>query len=356
MDEIPLAAEPDDAARVAAARETCQRLVTEIEKVIVGQSAVVEQLLVALLARGHCLLIGVPGLAKTLLVKTLAQCLSWTFKRVQFTPDLMPTDILGTEVLHVDAASGERQFRFVPGPIFTHILLADEINRTPPKTQAALLEAMQECAVTAGGRTHLLEAPFFVVATQNPIEQEGTYPLPEAQLDRFLLSIRIDYPPAEDERAIVRRTTSDAAPTVAPVMQRADLFALQDLVRRMPVSEPVLDGAVRMARATRPGEEAPEFVRRYVQWGAGPRASQALVLGAKALALVRGKFAPSEQDVRDIAPAVLEHRIVLNYLALGEGFTPAHVVEALLTLEEAAAPAGSIHTLLSSLLPARPKP
>jgi MoxR-like ATPase len=304
-----------------------QQLFSEIGKVIVGQDFIVQNLVAAMMARGHCLLIGVPGLAKTLLVKTLSQSLSWTFKRIQFTPDLMPGDILGTEILETDATTGARQMRFVPGPIFTHILLADEINRTPPKTQSALLEAMQEYAVTVAGRTLPIEPPFFVVATQNPIEQEGTYPLPEAQLDRFMFSLTLDYPDKTEEERVVTETTSGEPPVPAPVFTREELLEVQRLVRSVPVSPHVVSYAVALARATRPKDpDAVAMVQRYVEWGAGPRASQYLVLGAKARAVLLGRPSPSANDVRAVAQQVLGHRVLVNYAGLADGITSESVV------------------------------
>jgi MoxR-like ATPase len=306
-------------------------LLDELGKVIVGQQEVLEQILVTLFCRGHTLVIGVPGLAKTLIVRTLARCMSLQFKRIQFTPDLMPSDITGTEVLEIDPETQRRSFRFVPGPIFTNILLADEINRTPPKTQAALLEAMQEYAATVGGQTHQIAPPFFVLATQNPIEQEGTYPLPEAQLDRFMLNILIGYPERDEEIRIFKTTTIDELPDVSPVMDARQITQVQQIVRRMPVSDHVLEYVASLARATRPEcEEAPPFVRQYVEWGAGPRAGQYLVLGAKALALIDGRFNVSCADVRDIAHPVLRHRIFTNFNADSEGVSVEDVVDRLL--------------------------
>ncbi|MFN2384225.1 MAG: AAA family ATPase [Gemmatimonadota bacterium] len=303
----------ETAARLLTARAA---LDTAIERVIVGQETVRELLLVALLSRGHALLVGVPGLAKTLLVQTLARALDCRFNRIQFTPDLMPSDITGTEVIEEDPESLRRRLRFLPGPLFTHILLADEINRTPPKTQAALLQAMQEQEVTAGGVTHPLEDPFFVLATQNPIEQEGTYPLPEAQLDRFMFELAIGYPERAEEIAIVRATTGEPAATVTPAISRAELLAFQDLVRRAPVHDEVVGYAVDLARRSRPAHpQAPDAVKRYVAWGAGPRAGQYLTLGAKARALLQGRLSPDLGDVRTLAPAVLRHRMVANYEA-----------------------------------------
>ncbi|MCS6776494.1 MAG: MoxR family ATPase [Chloroherpetonaceae bacterium] len=312
-------------------RIQAERLLSEVRKVIVGQDLIVQNLLLCLFARGHCLLIGVPGLAKTLLVRTLAQALSWEFRRIQFTPDLMPSDILGTEVLETDPTTGARRLRFVPGPIFANVILADEINRTPPRTQSALLEAMQETHVTVGGRTLPIEKPFFVVATQNPIEQEGTYPLPEAQLDRFMFSLNLSYPTREQEEQIVSVTTTDASASVCPVFTKEQLLALQQMVRQVPASPHVISYAVALARASRPQEPgAPPTVRKYVEWGAGPRASQYLVLGAKARAVLSGKPVPTASDVRAVAAPVLNHRIIRNYAAVADGITPEWIVHELL--------------------------
>jgi MoxR-like ATPase len=292
---------------------------------------VVEGLLTALLSKGHALLVGVPGLAKTLLVSTVAEALELEFSRIQFTPDLMPTDITGTEVIEEDRTSGRRVFRFQRGPIFANVVLADEINRTPPKTQAALLQAMQERAVTAAGHTHTLGPPFFVLATQNPIEQEGTYPLPEAQLDRFMLELRLGYPSRSEEEEIAMRTTGLEEPQLRTVVTSDEIVELQHLVRRVPVSPSLVAFAVRLARATRPtDEDAPPVSRRYVSWGAGPRASQYLVLGAKARAALRGDALPSYDDVRAVAPAVLAHRLVLNFEAEADGRTTRDVIAELL--------------------------
>jgi len=307
---------------------------TQVEKRIVGQRDVVDELLTALLANGHALLVGVPGLAKTLLVQTLAEALDLQFSRVQFTPDLMPTDITGTEVIEEDRTTGRRVFRFVKGPIFANIVLADEINRTPPKTQAALLEAMQERAVTVAGERFELPKPFFVLATQNPIEQEGTYPLPEAQLDRFMLELPIYYPSHSEEEEIASRTTSEVEPTVEAVVTAEELIDLQGLVRRIPAPPSLVSFAVRLARSTRPGEEASAVAARYVSWGAGPRASQFLVLGAKARAASRGAALPTYDDVRAVAPAVLAHRLVLNFEAEADGRTTRDVIRELLEESE----------------------
>ena len=313
---------------IAAARRAIR---TEVEKRIVGQGQVIDQLLVALFSRGHCLFVGVPGLAKTLLISTLADVLDLTFNRVQFTPDLMPSDITGTDVLEEDQATGRRSFRFLPGPVFANIVLADEINRTPPKTQAALLQAMQEYRVTAGGRTHELAPPFQVFATQNPIEQEGTYPLPEAQLDRFMFQVDVAYPTAEEERQIVRQTTSATRPTLTKVMSPARILALQDLVLRVPVADHVVSHAVDLVRMTRPSEpSAPDFVRTNVAFGAGPRASQYLILGAKARAVLDGRTTPTTADVRALALPTLQHRLILNFHAEAEGLRSPALIERLL--------------------------
>ncbi len=309
----------DDGQLFDALASARSRLMDAIGRRIVGQQDVVESMLVALFARGHCLFIGVPGLAKTLLVSTTAQALGLDFGRVQFTPDLMPADITGTEVLDEDRATGRRALRFIRGPIFTNLLLADEINRTPPKTQAALLQAMQESEVTAAGQTWPLDPPFMVFATQNPIEQEGTYPLPEAQLDRFMFSIRVGYPSLDEELEVVERTTVGELPDVPTVLDRALLLQLQGLVRRLPTSTDVHRYAVRLARATRPGPDAPDFVNRWVRWGAGPRASQYLALGARVRAALRGHEVADPADVRAVAPAVLGHRVLLNFQAEAEG-------------------------------------
>jgi MoxR-like ATPase len=314
--------------RLAEARRLLER---EIGRRVIGQRVVVEGLLTALLADGHALLVGVPGLAKTLLVSTLSDALELSFSRIQFTPDLMPSDITGTEVLEEDRATGRRLFRFVRGPVFANVVLADEINRTPPKTQAALLQAMQERAVTAAGDTMKLDRPFFVLATQNPIEQEGTYPLPEAQLDRFMLELRIDYPSREEEEQVAAQTTGASEVTVQPVLGGEELLALQKLVRRVPAPPSLITYAVRLARATRPASaESPELMRRYVSWGAGPRASQYLVLGAKARAALAGRGMPDLDDVRAVAPSVLRHRVVPSFQAEADGRTAGDLVEELI--------------------------
>jgi MoxR-like ATPase len=310
--------------------EILARLRNEVTAVVLGQDRVVEELLLAVLAGGHALLEGVPGLAKTLLVRTLAAATALSFRRIQFTPDLMPTDILGTEVLEENHATGKRFFKFNPGPIFAQILLADEINRTPPKTQAALLEAMQEGAVTYGGTTYPLERPFFVLATQNPIEQTGTYPLPEAQLDRFLLYIRVDYPSLDDERAVITRTTGAPGGPPTAVAAAADVLEAQRLVREVPVGEALVDYAARLVRASRPEPTGLHYVNEWVRWGAGPRAGQAVILAAKARALLHGRYAVTLPDLRAVAPPVLRHRILVNFRAEGEGITADHVTDTLL--------------------------
>jgi MoxR-like ATPase len=318
-------AEAKDLQAVEKLNQAREQIMGEVRKVIVGQDDVIEHLLTALFANGHSLLVGVPGLAKTLLIRTLARVLDLDFNRIQFTPDLMPSDITGTEIL--DESDGKRVFRFVKGPVFANIVLADEINRTPPKTQAALLQAMQEHEVTAGGTTHKLELPFFVLATQNPIELEGTYPLPEAQLDRFMYQVLVDYPSAEEEERIVAETTGATVADLKQVLDGPQILALQQLVRRVPVTDHVVRYAVTLARATRPGDaKAPEFVNNWISWGAGPRASQYLILGAKTRAILHGRYAPGVEDVRAIAPAVLRHRLVTNFNAEADGVKPDRIV------------------------------
>ncbi|HET7599679.1 MAG TPA: MoxR family ATPase [Gemmatimonadales bacterium] len=306
----------DDVVQLERLVGAVRRLRTQVAHRIVGQEDVVDGVLTAILAGGHALLIGVPGLAKTLLVQTVAEALALSFNRVQFTPDLMPSDITGTDIIEEDLTTGKRAFRFVAGPIFANVVLADEINRTPPKTQAALLQAMQEHQVTAAGTTYRLPDPFFVLATQNPIEQEGTYPLPEAQLDRFMLELRVGYPTRQEEEAIVEQTTGAVRGHLEPVLDAASVLSMQALVRRIPVSKGLIRAAVLLARLTRPGDkDAPPFVREYVEWGAGPRASQYLVLGAKARAAMAGRPMADLDDVRAVAPSVLRHRIVTNFAA-----------------------------------------
>jgi MoxR-like ATPase len=317
-------------ADVAALLSRLEALRREVGRVIVGQDDTIEQLLLTLLAGGHSLLEGVPGLAKTLMIRTLADAMDLSFRRIQFTPDLMPTDIVGTEILEEEHATGRRFFKFVRGPLFAHIVLADEINRTPPKTQAALLEAMQEHEVTYAGTTYPLERPFFVLATQNPIEQSGTYPLPEAQLDRFLLYVRVPYPREEEELDILRRTTGRASPEVTAVLTGNDVLQAQGLTREVHVADDLLDYVTRLVRATRPGETGIAFVREWTRWGAGPRAGQALVLAAKARALLRNRLAVSLEDLRTVAAPVLRHRILVNYRAEAEGIVADDVTARLL--------------------------
>jgi MoxR-like ATPase len=315
-----------------------QRIRTELGKAIVGQERVLEELLIAVFARGHCLLVGVPGLAKTLMIRTLADSLSLSFSRIQFTPDLMPSDITGTEVLQEDKVTGQRMFKFLHGPLFANVILADEINRTPPKTQAALLEAMQERQVTVGGARHRLPDPFFVLATQNPIEQEGTYPLPEAQQDRFMFSIHVDYPNEEEEFRIVEMTTSTHTPQLQRVLSATDILEMQDIVRKVPVAPYIIRYAMKFTRLTRKGSkgtlltDVPAFVRDYVTWGAGPRASQFLVLAAKARAVLHGRYYVACEDIRAVAAPVLRHRIITNFNAEAEGIKPDEIIRRLIDI------------------------
>jgi len=303
----------------------------EIGKVIIGQNSVIDQLLIGLLARGHCLLIGVPGLAKTLLISTLARVLNLKFNRIQFTPDLMPSDITGTELIEDDLTTGRKIFKFVKGPVFANIILADEINRTPPKTQAALLQAMQEHEVSAAGETYKLEEPFFVLATQNPIEQEGTYPLPEAQLDRFMFNLWVDYPSHEEETEIVKSTTSAYQPDLKIILDREEILKLQDLVRRVPVSDHVVNYAVNLVSNTRPNNNSvPKYIQDWISWGAGPRASQYLILGAKTRSILEGRPTPEVADVKAVAKPVLRHRLVTNFNAEADGVGTVEIIEKLL--------------------------
>ena len=303
----------------------------EVGKKVVGQSEILEHLLISILTQGHSLLIGVPGLAKTLIIKTLSDVLELSFNRIQFTPDLMPSDITGTELIDVDKTSGERSFRFFQGPIFSNIVLADEINRTPPKTQSALLEAMQEHNVTSGGQTYELDEPFFVLATQNPIEQEGTYPLPEAQLDRFMFSLNIDYPTEKDEISIVRGTTTISNDELKPIMTKSEIIYYQNLVKRVPASDNVVEYAVKLTSATRPqSESAPDFINESVDWGAGPRASQHLVLGAKAKAILEGRPSPNISDIESLALPILRHRVLPNFNAESDGLKVDDIINNLL--------------------------
>jgi len=305
-------------------------ITSEIKKVIVGQDKVIEEILIALFCRGHCLLVGVPGLAKTLLISTLAGIMELQFNRVQFTSDLMPSDITGTDILEEEVGTKRRSFRFLKGPIFTNILLADEINRTPPKTQAALLEAMQEHHVTAAGQTYTLQEPFFVLATQNPIEQEGTYPLPEAQLDRFMFDLWLDYPSFAEEVAIVKSTTSPYNPDLKRILSAKEIIEFQDLVRRVPVADNVIEYAVTLVDKTRPTvASAPPFIKNWIRWGAGPRASQYLILGAKTRAILSGRHTPDIQDIKALAPPVLRHRIVTSFNAEAEGVSAIQIIERL---------------------------
>lgn len=334
------AAPEADLAAVQRLHQAAQQITEQLGKVIIGQKLVVDELLIAMLAGGHALLVGVPGLAKTLMVRTLADTLNLTFSRIQFTPDLMPADITGTEVIQEDKTTGTREFRFLPGPVFAHVVLADEINRTPPKTQAALLEAMQERQVTAGGKRHKLPEPFFVLATQNPIEQEGTYPLPEAQLDRFMFEIRVNYPTEDEEFEIIRQTTGGTIDAVSKVLSYEEWLALQQIVRRVPVADSIVRYGMRFARMTRKSQDdTPDFIQKYVTWGAGPRAGQYLILGAKARAILQGRPFVSADDIRAVAAPVLRHRLVLNFNAEAEGITPDEIVRRLIDVipEHAAA-------------------
>jgi MoxR-like ATPase len=341
-DDIPMASKVPETkaeveARIIGSLNTAKAsMLAELHKVIIGQDEVIELLMQALMSRGHCLLVGVPGLAKTLLISTLAKVLKLDFSRIQFTPDLMPSDITGTDIIEEDHTTGKRVFTFVKGPLFANIILADEINRTPPKTQSSLLQAMQEYHVTAGRETYDLEPPFFVLATQNPIEQEGTYPLPEAQLDRFMFMVNVDYPSRNEERMIVKSTTMEHTAEPEAVLTGADILTLQKIVRRIPVSQHVVDYAVNLTRATRPDDgTAPEFIKQYLTWGAGPRAAQYLVLGAKSRALLHGRFNVSCEDIRGIAKPVLRHRIFTNFNADAEGVSPDKIVEMLVqTVQE----------------------
>jgi MoxR-like ATPase len=323
--------EKKDLEAVERLNEARNRIKNEIKKVIVGQERVIDELLVALLSAGHCLLIGVPGLAKTLMISTISRILDLKFNRIQFTPDLMPSDITGTEIIEENVKTGDRTFRFIKGPIFANIVLADEINRTPPKTQAALLQAMQEHEVTAGGETYKLTEPFFVLATQNPIELEGTYPLPEAQLDRFMFNIYVDYPSQEEENTIVKSTTSAYVTDLERVMAAEEIIRLQQLARRVPVSDHVVNYAVRLARSTRPLENnSLDYIRNWVNWGAGPRASQYMILGAKTKSILEGRYTPSTEDVRAVSRPVLRHRIVTSFNAEADGVGTLDIIEKLL--------------------------
>jgi len=323
--------ESKDIQLVEKLNHSVKSLKSEIGKVIIGQNEIVESLLVALLAKGHCLLVGVPGLAKTLLIRTLADVLNLNFNRIQFTPDLMPGDITGTEIIDDDPTTNQRSFRFIKGPIFANIILADEINRTPPKTQAALLEAMQEYKVTAAGHTYSLEEPFFVLATQNPIEQEGTYPLPEAQLDRFMFNLWLDYPKFEEELEIIKTTTSSYKPELSKVVSSSEILEFQNLIRRVPVADNVIEYAVRVVNATRTNSNSNEYIKQWVNWGAGPRASQYLILAAKTKAVIEGRFTPNIDDVKSSLLPVLRHRIIPNFNAEAEGISSVDIINKILS-------------------------
>ena len=303
----------------------------EINKVVIGQKRILEQLFIALLSNGHTLLVGVPGLAKTLIIKTFSEVLDMSFKRIQFTPDLMPSDITGTELIDLDQETGQRSFRFFKGPVFANIVLADEVNRTPPKTQAALLEAMQEHKVTSGGKTYNLDEPFFVLATQNPIEQEGTYPLPEAQLDRFMFNLKINYPTNDEEISIVRQTTKPVGDSLSPIMTKSEINTYQSLVRRVPVADNVVEYVVKLVSATRPNSEnAPDFINESISWGAGPRASQFLILGSKAKAILEGRPTPNIDDINSLAIPILRHRVLTNFNAETQGLKVEDLISQLL--------------------------
>jgi MoxR-like ATPase len=321
----------NDAQLVEKLNDTVLKIKEEIGKVIIGQEEIINQLLISLLARGHCLLVGVPGLAKTLLIKTLSEVLDLKFNRIQFTPDLMPSDITGTELIEEDPVTKKRDFRFIPGPIFSNVILADEINRTPPKTQAALLEAMQEHKVTIAGITYSLSEPFFVLATQNPIEQEGTYPLPEAQLDRFMFNLWLDYPTFDEEIKIVQSTTSEYSPKLSKIITADQIIKFQNLIRKVPVAQNVIEFAVKIVSRTRPNtNNSPQFIKNWINWGAGPRASQYLILAAKARAVIHGRFSPNIDDVKSAMIPVLRHRIITNFSAEAEGINSIEVIKKLL--------------------------
>jgi MoxR-like ATPase len=333
----------DDLQAVERLQRSYQTITQELSKAIVGQQQVIEELLVAMFAQGHCLLVGVPGLAKTLMIRSLADALALKFNRIQFTPDLMPSDITGTEVIQENRATGGREFKFIEGPIFANVILADEINRTPPKTQAALLEAMQEHQVTVAGVRHPLSQPFFVLATQNPIEQEGTYPLPEAQLDRFMFHVQVDYPDEEEELEIVKRTTTTSRVSISPSLSGEEILDLQQIVRRVPVAEHVMRYALQLTRLTRrEKQEVPAFIADYVSWGAGPRASQYLVLGAKARAVLNGRFFATIDDIRAVAPPVLRHRIMTNFNAESEGIKSDDIIRRLIEVVPAEPNEGTV--------------
>lgn len=317
---------PSDVGLVQNLNSKYKELKSEIGKVIVGQDKIIEQIIISILSKGHCLLIGVPGLAKTLLVKTLSEVLDLKFSRIQFTPDLMPSDITGTEILE-NSDSGKKAFKFIRGPVFANVVLADEINRTPPKTQSALLEAMQEHRVTAAGNSYTLEEPFFVLATQNPIEQEGTYPLPEAQLDRFMFNLWLEYPSFEEELQIIKQTTSMYAPSLKKILSKEEIISFQDLVRKVPVADEVIKYAVSIVSRTRPvNPGSPKIVKDYISWGAGPRASQYLILGAKTNCILEGRFSPDIEDIKKIAQPVLRHRLITNFNAEADGLSILNII------------------------------
>lgn len=321
----------DEVTIVKEINEKFQTVKSEINKVIVGQSDIIEHLLISLLSRGHCLLVGVPGLAKTLLIKTVAEATDLKFGRIQFTPDLMPSDITGTDVMEEDPITRRREFRFIPGPIFSNVILADEINRTPPKTQAALLEAMQEYKVTVSGRTYNLDTPFFVLATQNPIEQEGTYPLPEAQLDRFMFNLWLDYPSYDEEVEIVKATTGSWHSKVTSVISAAELLKYQELIRSVPVADNIIEYATKVVHSTRPqNADSPQFIKDWVRWGAGPRASQFLILAAKTRSVLEGRFTPNKDDVKSVLNPILRHRVITNFSAEAEGVSSVEIVKKLI--------------------------
>ena len=318
----------NDKDKIAELEQAIKTIRKELKKVIIGQDDVIEQLLVSLFAKGHCLLIGVPGLAKTLLIRMLSQTMDLKFNRIQFTPDLMPGDISGTEVIEENISTGQKSFRFIPGPVFANVVLADEINRTPPKTQSALLQAMEEYEVTAAGKTYTLEPPFFVLATQNPIEQEGTYPLPEAQLDRFMFNIWLDYPSKDEEIQIVRMTTTEYNPSVNTILSAQQILDFQALIKRVPVADNVLEFAVNLVRSTRPTDSNNlDYVRKYISYGAGPRASQYLIRGAKSRAAIQGRFTPEVEDIKAVSVPVLRHRIVANFNAEAENISPTEIIK-----------------------------
>ncbi|MFP4458054.1 MAG: AAA family ATPase [Candidatus Zixiibacteriota bacterium] len=325
-----MAKDKDDIKAVESLQNAATKIKEELSKIIVGQTEVIEQVLITMLSGGHALIVGVPGLAKTMMINSISKALDLEFHRIQFTPDLMPSDITGTEIIEEDRSTGKRAFKFVKGPIFSNIVLADEINRTPPKTQAALLQAMQEHRVTVGDITHKLPEPFFVLATQNPIEQEGTYPLPEAQLDRFMFMIMIYYPSKEEEQKIVAQNTSLYSSEISPVLHGKNILELQELVRKVPASDYIIDFAVRIARNSRPNESEFEYVKRWVRWGAGPRASMFLTLAAKTRAILHGRLAPSVEDVRFVAYPVLRHRIIRSFTADADGISSDHIIERIL--------------------------